>query len=142
MRIRRLILGLFIVALLLFGGIVSYGAAHQWPAFSRVQKDGGRGVSEYTAVFLANGQVYFGKVYGRTATTIDLRDVYYLAVNQNTIQPQQEATSNGQVSLIKLGDELHGPNDRMQITVPQVLFTESLKDDSKVVAAIAHYQSK
>ena len=104
-------------------------------------KDSGTNISDYSAVFLTNGQVYFGKVYGRTAETVDLRNIYYLQVNQQ-VQPEQKAspsaapTPQPQVSLVKLGNELHGPNDRMQISTNQVLFTESLKNDSKVVDAI------
>ena len=112
-----------------------------------LQKDTGSNISDYSAVFLTNGQVYFGKIYGRTDQALDLRNIYYLQVNQQ-VQPEQKAsaaatpTPQPQVSLVKLGNELHGPNDRMQISSNQVLFTESLKTDSKVVDAINKDQLK
>jgi hypothetical protein len=111
-----------------------------------IVKDSGSNISDYSAVFLTNGQVYFGKLYTRTGTVLDLRDIYYLQVNQ-TVQPSQTTsatatpTPSPQVSLVKLGNELHGPNDRMLIDQNQVLFTESLKDDSKVVQAINNYKA-
>lgn len=112
-----------------------------------VEKDSGSGISNYSAVFLSNGQVYFGTINGRTEKELDLRDIYYLQVNQQ-IQPNQQngssasKTQEPNVVLVKLGDELHGPNDRMRINMDQVLFTESLKDNSKVVEAINKYSNK
>lgn len=110
-----------------------------------VIKDSGENVSDYSAVFLTNGQVYFGKIQGKTATEIDLRDIFYLQVSQQNLQQGGNATpapQNPDVSLVKLGNELHGPTDRMSINMEQVLFTESLKSDSKVVTAISDYKKK
>lgn len=50
------------------------------------------------------------------------------------------ATDN--FSLVKLGNELHGPEDKMSINLSQVLFVEDLKVDSKVVEAIRAYELK
>lgn len=111
-------------------------------------KDSGKEISDFSAVFLTNGQVYFGKINSITPTEVDLREIYYLQVNsQQGLQTgdtseEEAATANPDVSLVKLGNELHGPNDRMRINREQVLFTESLKDGSKVVKAIADYESK
>jgi len=38
--------------------------------------------------------------------------------------------------VIKLGGEVHGPQDRMQINRQHILFVENLQDESKVVQAI------
>lgn len=142
MRRSTLTTILTVIVILLVGGLF-WAYSHRdgsFLSFNKVEKDSGSGISDYSAVFLTNGQVYFGKVYGRTDTTLDLRNIYYLQVNQNIQQSGSSSTSaNNQqsnVSLVKLGQELHGPNDRMQINMSQVLFTESLKDDSKVVKAI------
>jgi len=111
-----------------------------------IVKDSGSNISDYSAVFLTNGQVYFGKMYSSDSSTLDLRDIYYLQVNnQNSLQSGSSASpspsASPDISLVKLGNELHGPNDRMTINRDQVLFTESLKNDSKVVKAIADYQA-
>jgi hypothetical protein len=108
-------------------------------------KDSGDNISDYSAVFLTNGQVYFGKLYS-SSNSVDLRDIYYLQVNQQqNLQSgtkATDATTQPDISLVKLGNELHGPNDRMLINKDQVLFTESLKSDSKVVTAINDYKKK
>lgn len=91
----------------------------------------------YQAVFLTNGQVYFGKVVRRCDKEIRLTDIYYL---QNDKQGA-EAVANGQdMKLIKLGNELHGPQDMMYINRGHVLFIEDLKPDSRVVKAMQQYK--
>ena len=112
-----------------------------------LQKDSGSNTSDYSAVFLTNGQVYFGKIYSGPSDQVDLRNIYYLQVSQQ-IQPNNSSPtptptdSSNNVVLVKLGNELHGPVDEMHINNSQVLFVESLKNDSKVVKAIADYQNK
>jgi uncharacterized membrane protein len=96
---------------------------------------------KYQAVFLTNGQVYFGKL-ANSGDYMQLSDVYYLQVQQDvqgaTEEQSEEVAKDkeSQVSLAKLGSELHGPEDAMQINRDQVLFWENLTDNSKVVSAI------
>ena len=93
----------------------------------------------WQAVFLSNGQVYFGRVSKQTEQTLVLRDIYYLQVSQQ-IQPSEAGQEPQQnLSLVKLGNELHGPQDSMFINMDHVLFTEELKSDSRVVDAIKRY---
>ncbi len=99
----------------------------------------GKSSATWQSVFLSNGQVYFGKVTKENSKEVVLKDIYYLQVN-NQIQPTQEnAPSQPELSLVKLGNELHGPTDEMRINRFHVLFIEDLKADSRVVAAIAEY---
>ena len=44
------------------------------------------------------------------------------------------------MSLIKLGEELHEPEDLMIINKDNILFIENLKADSKIVKAIVESQ--
>jgi len=92
------------------------------------------------AVFLTNGQVYFGKIKNVNGKFLDLRDIYYLNVNQQ-VQPNQNADKDAQssISLVKLGCELHGPVDKMIVNRDQVTFWENLKDDGQVTKAIAEW---
>jgi hypothetical protein len=108
---------------------------------SNINKD------KYQAVFLSNGQVYFGKLQNTAGDSLVLKDIYYLQVDSK-IQPSsgdnadvstKENSDNSDVQLIKLGNELHGPEDQMQITKDQVLFWENLKADGKVSKAIDSY---
>jgi hypothetical protein len=101
-------------------------------------------VTDWQAVFLTNGQVYFGKVQSYSSSFVHLEDVYYLQVVETPLQQTQTGdASQGQgqseLSLVKLGNELHGPQDAMKINADHVLFTEKLKSDSKVVDAIIRY---
>ncbi|MDO8601735.1 MAG: hypothetical protein Q7R62_01205 [bacterium] len=100
--------------------------------------------SAYQAVFLVNGQVYFGKLSNDGAQFPVLKDIYYLQV-QEVLQPVQgkdgKTTQEKQqgVSLVKLGGELHGPTDEMRINRDQILLIENLRADSNVVQAIEEY---
>jgi len=94
--------------------------------------------NKFQAVFLNGGQVYFGKVNDFNQKYIRLTDIYYLRVNQQ-VQPGSTQAAND-VSLAKLGNELHGPEDSMVINRTEVQFWENLKDDGQVVKAITEYK--
>ena len=96
---------------------------------------------QYQAVFLTNGQVYFGKVSNTDHSYVKLTDIYYLQVQQQVQPKDQSSSQQPQVSLAKLGGELHGPEDVMYISRSQVLFWENLKDDGKVTKAIKDYKA-
>lgn len=136
----RLILSLVLLVVIAGGGFYLLRGRGGLPG--SIVKDSGSNISDYSAVFLTNGQVYFGKIDRMDAQEVAIRDIYYLQVS-----PQQGSGTGGaqptpspDISLVKLGNELHGPNDRMRINRQQVLFTESLKADSKVVKAIEDFQ--
>jgi hypothetical protein len=93
--------------------------------------------NKYQAVFLNNGQVYFGHINELNKDYLGVSNIYYLKVSQQ-VQPGQQATQND-VSLVKLGCELHGPQDAMLVNRDQVTFWENLKDDGQVAKAIAEY---
>lgn len=95
---------------------------------------------DYHAVFLTNGQVYFGSVTKSLSNEILLEDIYYLQSDKQTIA--QGLDNQNELKLIKLGNELHGPEDMMYINREHVLFIEPLKSDSKVVRAIKEYTIK
>ncbi len=101
--------------------------------FKYVQSD------KYQAVFLNNGQVYFGNIQEVNAKYVDLTDVYYLTQNATTNSSgQQQAT--GDYTLVKLGcQQIHSPLDRMLINRDQVTFWENLKTDGKVAKSIAEF---
>ena len=99
----------------------------------------------YQAVFLTNGQVYFGHLKDADSKQPTLTQVYYLQSNPNNPQnstQDQKQTSQNQLTLVKLGNELHGPEDAMVLKAEQILFWENLKDDGKVVQAIKNNQVK
>jgi hypothetical protein len=92
--------------------------------------------SGYEAVFLTNGQVYFGKLTHPGDDYVTLDDIYYLQVGPQQGSGSAATTSAQSISLVKLGNELHGPVDQMHISRSQILFYEDLKSDGQVVKAI------
>lgn len=100
---------------------------------------------DYQAVFLNGGQVYFGKVTDLNKGYLRMVDIYYLRVNQQ-VQPTEDAQAqlptDSDISLVKLGCELHGPRDEMLINREQIVFWENLKEDGQVSEAIATYKQE
>jgi len=142
---------LILVALVIVLGVV--GFLFRDKLFS-AQKPGGNKVmqsevksSGYQAVFLTNGQVYFGKMSDASSMYVTLKDIYYLQVTQPPLQGSQQQGQTAQpqaqpqLSLVKLGNELHGPVDEMKINRDQMLFYEDMKEDAKVMQAIKEYQA-
>lgn len=127
-----LVMGLSAVLIIVLLILVGLGVWKWMMADSAVAKN------QYQALFLTNGQVYFGKLSHVNDKYVELSDIYYLQVQQ-AVQPA-ENDKDPQVSLAKLGSELHGPEDKMSVNREQVLFWENLKDDSKVVEAIKKQQ--
>lgn len=98
---------------------------------------------EWQAVFLSNGQVYFGKASSLNDKIVTLKNIYYLQVTQALQADGTQAATQqqGELSLVKLGNELHGPSDEMKINRDHILFIENLKNDGKVVKAIEKYMA-
>jgi hypothetical protein len=92
------------------------------------------------AVFLNGGQVYFGNISTLNDDYIRMNNIYYLRVNQQ-VQPGNNNNQQAEqdISLVKLGCELHGPEDQMIISKEQVIFWENLKSDGQVAKAVAQY---
>ena len=96
---------------------------------------------QYQAVFLSSGQVYFGKLDSLGGDYLRLTDVFYIQATANEADAQnpQDAESTTDLQLIKLGSEVHGPEDEMLINNEQILFVENLKADGKVTSSIRQY---
>lgn len=94
--------------------------------------------SKYQAIFLENNQIYFGLITSKSRNWIVLENVYYL--QQREAGENSPSTEAGQdLQLVKLGNEIHGPEDSMTINKSKILFIENLKPDSEVVTAIEEY---
>ena len=132
-----LIVAAVIVVLLLIGS-----GMWAWQMFKNTQTciNG----SEYQAVFFTNGQVYFGKLQAFNSQYMELTDIYYLQTSNstNSTNPQQAATNENSASLVKLGSEIHGPEDQMMIARDQILFYENLKSSGTVSKSIIQYQKQ
>lgn len=95
---------------------------------------------EWQAVFLANGQVYFGKITSLDKNFLKLTKIYYYEERKprySDISLDLDSTK-----LIKLGGEMHHPQDEMFITRAHVIFTEKLQHDSNLVEAIKRMEKE
>lgn len=95
--------------------------------------------NELQAVFVnvngtSGGQVYFGNIQELTSNYIRLTNVFYI---QN--QSSTSSTQNQSYTLVKLGCELHGPEDEMVINRDQVFFWENLKSSGQVSQKVSDY---
>jgi hypothetical protein len=140
MRLLKMIIAVVIVLLIVLLGLMLKNG---------LSGSGGIKKNQYQAVFLTNGQVYFGKLQNTNGEYLRMTDVYYLQVQNNQNQQsadnksqEQTQQTTGQPQLIKLGQELHGPEDELNILRTQISFWENLKDNGKVVTAIKQYQKK
>ena len=89
------------------------------------------GSERISAVFLLDGQAYFGHLEDTPFSgTIVLRDVYY--INDAT-----KVTTDLPVGLLKRGSELHQPVDTMYIRRDRVLAIERVTAGSPIGLAIA-----
>lgn len=89
------------------------------------------GSERISAVFLLDGQAYFGHLDDTPwSGTIVLRDVYYL-------NDASKVTTDLAVGLLKRGNELHQPVDVMYIRRDKVLAIERVTPASQVGLAIA-----
>lgn len=104
--------------------------------------------ADWQAVFLTNGQVYFGKIVRMDKDFLTIKNIYYLQVVEQPLQTSQTGQASDQavqpqteqrLTLIKLGNEIHGPTDQMVINRDQVVLLEDLKNDSRVVQSINEY---
>src|SRR3989344_8770085 len=98
--------------------------------------------SGYSAVFMTNNQVYFGKLSDSNTPLPKLREVYYLRVDRPLQPPPATESAQPDVQLVKLGNELHGPVDEIQFNRDQILYIEELKSDSRIVKAIEEFKSR
>lgn len=125
--------------------VLLIGLLFLWQGMNKgASEDAAIETDKYQALFMSNGQVYFGRLSKLDAGYAQLTDVYYLQVQQPVQPAADDKKKDGQpqVSLTKLGKELHGPTDKMHISRDQILFWENLKEDSTVVKAIKDYKAK
>jgi len=137
---KRFKLPLFLIALVLAIAVIG-GIA--WSMSNSKNAATAIDTSKYQAIFFTNGQVYFGKLSNLNDSYLKLTDIYYLqtqAADGSESNPQQTSNDQSDVQLIKLGEEIHGPEDEMVLSRDQVLFYENLKADGKVAQSIEAYK--
>lgn len=89
----------------------------------------------YQAVFMANGQVFFGKLSGLGTEYPRLDDVFYV---QQQVNPETKQATG---VLIRRGREWHGPSF-MVLNARSILMIEPVGPESKVAQLIAEAQKQ
>lgn len=122
---------IIVVALLVLGGL-------GWLIVSNF-KGGPTGIdtSKYQAVFMSNGQIYFGKLSDFNDASFKITSIYYPQA-QATGEDEETNVNDTQsnIQLFRVTDGVHGPEDEMIITKDQILYYENLRSDSKVTQLI------
>ena len=119
-------IALLLVAVALYAGLSSPGAESKQI-----------NTKQYQAVFLTNGQVYFGKITDLNNKYLVLKNVFYI---ENNSSGSATTTQNSNYTLRKLGTtELHMPEEMMVVNRETVTFWENLKDTGQVVTKIGEY---
>ena len=91
--------------------------------------------TEYQAVILTSGIVYFGKIDRLWTPYPELTDIFYVQAVRD-----QESGQAANV-LIKRGNELHAP-DRMVLNAENILMIEPVTPGSQVAARIAEQKAQ
>ncbi|MES2875997.1 MAG: hypothetical protein V4678_00845 [Patescibacteria group bacterium] len=132
----------FIVAAIVLGVLLA--AAVAWMLLGKSTTAAVIDSNKYQAVFFTNGQVYFGKLSSVNGDYMRLNNVYYLqnktAATDETSPQSASAQDASDVELIKLGNEIHGPEDEMLVSKDQILFFENLKPAGTVSQTISNFQ--
>lgn len=89
----------------------------------------------YQAVFLANSQVFFGRLSAAGSDYPRLDDVFYV---QTQVNPQTKETTS---VLIRRGKEWHAPT-YMVLNARSILLIEPVGEDSKVAQLIVEAQKQ
>lgn len=124
-----------VVLVLVIAGIATWRMVHA-PTAPRADR--------YQAVFLDNGQTFFGKLKNTEGAYLKLEKAYTTQkqdLPEDATDEQKQAVSNN-VSLVEVSKVVYGPENTMMIRAEQVLFWQDLKTDSKVSKAIDDAQSE
>lgn len=91
--------------------------------------------SKYQVVYLVNGQAYFGKLQNTTGNFIVLKSPY-IAQSIESAKEETPEDASTQTTILKVTDQIYGPEDSIAIKSTQIAFWQNLRDDSKVAQAI------
>lgn len=95
--------------------------------------------SKYQAVFLTNGQIYFGKLHTFNDEYLMLTDGYYPQAksDQSAENKDKDASKDSGIQLIPMSKEVYGPENQIYVSKKQILHYENLRSDSQVARLIS-----
>lgn len=128
--------------------VIALISALGW-AISSHLKNSNTGIdsSKHQAVFLSTGQVYFGKLEPMNNNYMKLTDVFYIqsggsaTADTSSGESPEDVDSSASMQLIKLGEEVHAPEDQIVVNKEHVLFYENIRPEGRVSKLIEDYKS-
>jgi len=98
----------------------------------QTENKGSESSSAFWAVYLDSGQVFYGRKDKSDKNYVVMSNVFYY-------HPAIKLTKSGNVRLVKVGTEIHQPQDFVYVNKQHIDRQEQLSSDSKVVKAIEQY---
>lgn len=92
--------------------------------------------SKYQVVYLVNGQAYFGKLQNTSGDFLVVKSPYIAQSVESVGEDTSKTAGSTQTTILKVTDQVYGPDDSIAIKSSQVAFWQNLRDDSKVTQAI------
>ena len=92
----------------------------------------------YQAVFLSNGQLYFGQISEMTNEYIKMEKPHFLQLAQDQAELEDSGVQP-EMQLISIKDEFHKPKDFVLIEKSSVIFIEELREASQIADAIENF---
>lgn len=90
----------------------------------------------YQAVFLNSNQIFYGTLHRSYSRNPYLTDVYFLNAKGPTLDTKGKPTGQESFDVVKRGNEIHRPTDRIYLSEKNILYWENVGDDSLVAQAI------
>ena len=94
---------------------------------------------KFHAVFLSNGQVYFGTIKQEDRENLTLENVFYVQMIDQQVPSEVEGEAPRTVQvpqLVRKGDEFYGPANTIRINRDQITVVEELTEGSQVLKDI------
>lgn len=133
-----------VLAILVISGFAGW---RFWPSGAGLEST--IDTTKYQAVFLSNGQVYFGRLSVVNKDYMKLTNVYYLerqlvadtdSKDENGANDSEVPDGDNNFQLLKYSDVLYGSEDEMVISKEDIIRYENLRSDGVVARAIANRQ--
>lgn len=98
----------------------------------QTENKGSEPSSAFWAIYLDSGQIFYGKKDKQNKNYVTMTNVFYY-------QPGVRSVNAENIRIIKVGTEIHQPQDYVYVNKQHIERQEQLSSDSKVVKAIEQY---
>lgn len=136
---NALVGGIVIIVIILVGFFVLRSRGY----FSGVVRDTGTELSNYSAIFVSGGGIYFGKITDDSNNFLSLEEVFSYGVVTANGTPATSGSSSAdqRPTLFDASKVGIAPATKYHINKDQIILYYSLKKDSEVVKKIEEYRA-